>query len=154
MTTAVYNRKTREVGADTQNTAGGANVSRVKTKIEVLANGLVFLGSGHSLTIGQCRQWAAKGLATKDTPDWETYLSDPTEYGFECLVIDPKTWKVWLIDAEMVPIEIEDDFYGVGSGAAYAIGALMAGASMRKALKIAGERDAFTSGPYEVKQIG
>lgn len=154
MTTCVFNRATKEVGADTQNTAGGANVTRVSTKIEKLSNGLYFLGSGHSLTIGLCRQWALAKLQMDYAPDWETYLEDTTEYGFECLVIDPKTWRVWLLDGEMVPIEIIDDIYGVGSGAAYAIGALMAGVPMMRALEIAGERDAYTSGPYEVKQIG
>jgi hypothetical protein len=53
--------------------------------------------------------------------------------------------------------EIADDFsvsmdgkgyYGVGSGSDLAIGALSAGATMKEALKIASENDAYTSPPF------
>ena len=53
--------------------------------------------------------------------------------------------------------EIADDFsvcldskgfYGVGSGSSYGIGALSAGASLAKALKISSDNDAYTSAPF------
>lgn len=39
-------------------------------------------------------------------------------------------------------------FYGVGNGAPYALGALKAGVSIKKALEIASSFDAYTSGPF------
>jgi ATP-dependent protease HslVU (ClpYQ) peptidase subunit len=41
-----------------------------------------------------------------------------------------------------------DGYYGIGSGAKYAIGALYAGATPRKALDIAATNDVYTSAPF------
>lgn len=46
------------------------------------------------------------------------------------------------------PIHGAWDYYAVGSGSGYAMGALRAGASMEQAIKIAASMDEFTSGPY------
>jgi ATP-dependent protease HslVU (ClpYQ) peptidase subunit len=45
-----------------------------------------------------------------------------------------------------------DGIYGVGNGAKYAVGALMAGATPVKAMKIAESQDAWTSGPFSKKE--
>jgi len=42
----------------------------------------------------------------------------------------------------------DSGFYGVGNGAAYALGALHAGAKINKALDIASKLDVYTSGPF------
>lgn len=74
---------------------------------------------------------------------WD-YDDDESRFGF-----------LILIGGEI--FEIADDFsvsmdgkgyYGVGSGSDLAIGALSAGATMREALKIASENDAYTSPPF------
>ena len=74
---------------------------------------------------------------------WD-YDDDESRFGF-----------LILIGGEI--FEIADDFsvsmdgkgyYGVGSGSDIAIGALSAGATMREALKIASENDAYTSPPF------
>jgi len=153
VTTCLYNRKTREVGADTQNTTPDGMKTRV-SKIEELKNGWFFLGSGHNYTIGVCRAWAAKGFKQEDTPDWSLFLEDVDEYGFAVVCVDPKTNDVYMLDNEMVPFKILDDICGVGSGAAYGIGALLAGSSMERALEIAAACDGATSAPFEVKKIG
>ena len=44
----------------------------------------------------------------------------------------------------------EDGFYGVGSGASYALGALHAGATPVEAVDIAAKLTVYTSGPYQV----
>ena len=46
----------------------------------------------------------------------------------------------------------DDGIYGVGSGSAYAIGALHAGKKPLEALKIAEKIDSNTSGPFLVKE--
>jgi hypothetical protein len=153
MTCCVFNRTTKEIGADTQNTTDGSTITRVR-KIEILPNGWWFLGSGHAFTIAQCRKWASASFDPEETPDWDLYLEDTDEFAFGCLAIDPITWKVRLLDGELVPTELTDGVVGVGSGSAWAIAALEAGATMTRALEIAGEHDAFTSAPYEVMIIG
>lgn len=153
MTTCIYDRQSRIIGADTQNTTPSGGIVRVG-KIEFLEPiGYYFLGSGHCYTIGQCRLWAESGFAADRAPDWDILLSDPDEYGFSCVVIDPLTNRVWLIDDEMVPNLVTDRFVAVGSGADCALGALDAGATVQQALEIAAARDPNTSGPFHVREI-
>lgn len=153
MTTCLYSRITKEIGADTQNTTPDQAIVRVH-KLELLKNGWYFMGSGHNFTIGQCRAWAATSWDAKSTPDWTTFLEDRDEYGFACIVINPINWDVYMIDNEMIPFKMLDDVGGVGSGAAYGIGALLHGSTILEALEIAASRDPSTSAPFEVTKIG
>ena len=152
MTTCLFDRRTKTIGADTQNTTPDGSIVRVQ-KLERLTNGWYFLGSGHCYTIGLARGWAAKGFDSKHTPDWTTFLEDTDEYGFCCIAIDPKEWVVYMLDNEMVPNILMDDYVGCGSGSAYAIGAMDHGATVAEALAIAAARDPSTSAPFEVKQL-
>lgn len=63
--------------------------------------------------------------------------------------------KVFDISDDLSVCRTDSGFYGVGNGAAYALGALHAGATILDALKIAESLDAYTSGPFiEVEQYG
>lgn len=46
----------------------------------------------------------------------------------------------------------DDGFYGIGSGCAYAIGALHMGANVEEALRIAELNDVYTTGPFEIRK--
>jgi hypothetical protein len=72
-------------------------------------------------------------------------------------VEDDETKFAFLIIIGGQIFELADDFsvtldgkgyYGVGSGSDLAIGALSAGATLKEALKIASDNDAFTSPPF------
>lgn len=152
MTTALYDRRTKTLGADTQNTDGSGTIYRV-AKIEKLKTGWYFLGSGNCYTIGLCRQWAEDSFKEASRPDFALFLEDKDEYGFSCLAISPDGASVWLVDDEMSPMPIEDEYVGIGSGSAYAIGALDAGASVEQALAIAANRDPSTSAPFNILRI-
>lgn len=151
MTTIVYDRRSRTIAADSQNTTAEGTIVRTN-KIEKLKNGW-FLGSGHCLTIGQCRRWAEKNFAETARPEFGVFLSDTEEYGFSCLWVSADGNTVVLIDNEMEPTSIEDDYVAVGSGASFAIGALDAGASVEDALAIACKRDPSTSAPINIVRI-
>ncbi|HJV75467.1 MAG TPA: hypothetical protein VJ654_14670 [Noviherbaspirillum sp.] len=45
--------------------------------------------------------------------------------------------KILWWGSEMMPVEISEEFYAIGSGAPYALGALSAGKSLKEAVKIA-----------------
>jgi len=150
MTTCIYDRRNKMLGADTQNTTPDGAIVRTG-KIEKLANGFWFMGSGHCYTISLCRQWAASSF--QDTPDWSMFLDSDEDMGFSCLVVSKHGDKVWLIDDEMTVNEILDEVAAVGSGAAYALGAMDAGASMGTALEIAASRDPNTSAPMQMVRI-
>jgi hypothetical protein len=149
MTTAVFDRRTHTIGADTQNTTPDGGIVRT-SKVERLANGWYFLGSGHCYTIGLCRGWAAANFEFEATPDWELFLEDVDEYGFACIAVNPKTWEVYVIDNEMVPNKVLDAYVAIGSGGPYALGAMDAGATVIEALHIAANRDPNSSAPFEV----
>lgn len=151
MTTCVFSKPLRTVAADTQNTLN--DVKWRTRKIERLPDGRVFLGSGHSYTIGQARGWAIDNWRTE--PDWSFLDEDENDRGFECLVISQDGTRVWHVDsAERFPQEVEGEVFAVGSGAAYALGALRAGASPKQAVEIAAEFDPSTSGPIHTYTFG
>lgn len=152
MTTAAYDRRNRTIVADTQNTDKSGAIYRVN-KIERLKDGSYFLGSGHCLTIGLTRRWAEKQFAETDRPEYGPIFEDADEFGFSCLWISKDGSKVVLIDDEMEPTELMDDYVAVGSGASYVIGAMDAGADVIKAVGIACARDGSTSAPVNVQVI-
>jgi len=53
------------------------------------------------------------------------------------------------VDQELAVMKSSNGLYGVGSGAAYALGALSAGAEPMRAMEIATELTAFTAPPYQ-----
>lgn len=61
--------------------------------------------------------------------------------------------EIFDVDQDLAVMRSSDGFYAVGSGAQYALGALKAKAKPMKAMEIAADSTAFTSGPFqEVEQ--
>lgn len=56
------------------------------------------------------------------------------------------------IESDGTVLHHERGIYGIGSGSAYAIGALWVGASVEEALEVAAANDAYTSGPFTVEE--
>lgn len=148
MTSIVYDRRNKIIASDSKNT-DESGAKWLCNKIEVLADGSVFLGSGHLCTIAQCRHWAKHSWKEEKRPDFSFYLEDVDERGFSCLHISKDGTKIVLIDGELHPIEVLDDYVGIGSGASYAIGAMDAGASAEEAIKIACDRDGNSCLPVQ-----
>lgn len=140
MTTCLYDKRTKTVVADTRNTDNGG-ARWLCDKIEKLPDGSIFLGSGHLYTIGQCRVWAKNGWDERKRPDFTFYLEDTDERDFSCLHISKDGERVILVDAEMCPVEVINDFMAIGSGASYALGAMEAGATPLEAVQIACKHD-------------
>ena len=57
--------------------------------------------------------------------------------------------EIFDIDQDLAVMKRGDGFYGVGSGAPYALGALHHGASALEAVEIAAKASAFTAGPFQ-----
>ena len=154
MTTIVYDRGRKVIASDSKNT-DDAGHRWLCNKIESLSDGSYFLGSGHLHGIALCKMWAMQGWKEDKRPDFSYYLEDPEERAFQCMHVSNNGNTVMMIDAELMPIEVLDIYCGVGSGASYAIGALEAGASPRKALEIACKFDGKSCPPivvYELKE--
>ena len=153
MTAIVYDRRNKTIVADSQNTDRGGMQFKMN-KIERLKNGDYFLGAGNCYTIGITKRWAETGFSEKLRPEYGAIFADPDEYTFSCLVVSSDGSAVTLIDDEMQPLSVLDDYVAIGSGAAYCIGALDAGASALRAVEIACDRDGSVSRPINQVKIG
>jgi ATP-dependent protease HslVU (ClpYQ) peptidase subunit len=61
--------------------------------------------------------------------------------------------RIFEIDETLSVLLRDDNIYGIGSGSAYAIGALQNGANWRKAMQIAAKNNVFTAPPFvHIKQ--
>jgi len=56
------------------------------------------------------------------------------------------------IDEELTVIKSDDNLYAIGSGGAYALGALFAGAEPMKAMEIASQLSAYTFPPFYIEE--
>lgn len=152
MTTIVVDLRHMVIAADTQNTDSAGTAYRCR-KIERLSDGRYFLGSGHLLSIGKARRWAEKNFAEKHRPNFgELFVDGAEEFAFSCAVID-RDCRVTLIDNEMEPQPLTDSYFALGSGGAYALGAMDTGASAEDACRAACKRDLYTSEPVEVERM-
>lgn len=130
------------VAADSQITGGSGRKGRVK-KLVRLSDGSVFGGAGAYHAVLKLRRWADSGF--------EGNRPAKTQDA-ECLLVRPDGSR-WVLDGVGDPYEIQGDFHAIGSGGDYALGAMAMGADPLKALKVAAEFDAMTSGPYQVESV-
>lgn len=150
MTTIAVDFRNQVIAADTQNTDETNAIFRVH-KIERLKDGRYFLGSGHNLMIDLAKKWAETHFDPKKAPDWP----DGPGLNFSAIVIEHVggDWEAVLVDDEKVAFRIYDPFTAIGSGAAYAIGAMAAGADARTAVEIACRHDIYTSAPIDWEEF-
>jgi ATP-dependent protease HslVU (ClpYQ) peptidase subunit len=56
------------------------------------------------------------------------------------------------VDQDLAVMKSEDGFYAIGSGGAYALGALYAGADAIAAMEVAARISAYTAAPYDTQE--
>jgi ATP-dependent protease HslVU (ClpYQ) peptidase subunit len=153
MTTIAFSRRDGMIAADSRNTDSSGATFKVR-KIERLENGRYFLGSGHLLTIGLAREWAESDFDEECRPEFGVLFCEQAEdFRFSCLVISEDGKIAILLDDEMHPQAVQDDLLAIGSGAAYAIGAMEAGLTPEDAVGIACKHDGNSAGPVQVEYI-
>lgn len=153
MTTLIYDRSVKTIGVDSRNTDDSGQLF-VTDKIELLTNGVYFLGSGHCYTICLAREWAQADFDPDKRPDFEVLFGEKAEdYGMSCLVISADGNEVTLIDNEMTPIVVKDEVVATGSGGIAAKAARLAGASIERAVEIAILCDVNSGGPVRTHTI-
>lgn len=152
MTTLVYDRRTKTIGVDSRNTDSSAQGFSIN-KIERISGGRYFLGSGHCYTINLAKQWADANFSEEAWPDFSPIRDDEDKFGMSCLIISEDGEKVILLDSELIPMEVFDDIVATGSGGMFAKAALLAGATIQKAIEIAIELDVNSGYPVRVERI-
>jgi hypothetical protein len=102
--------------------------------------------------IGFCglNEHALKFIEWRRTPDAKPTFSDSSCFSALELTIDG---RILYWGGEMMAVEVEEEFYGIGSGAPYALGAMARGASLKEAVKIAGRWDEATGSEIQTMTL-
>lgn len=128
MTTIVCTRSS--IFADKRSTGG--HIMRV-TKL--------FRVNGSIIGIAGNIEQALRFVEWRRTPEAKPAFADNSN--FAALELTADGGIIWW-GAEMVGIPVEDEYFAIGSGSAYALGALAMGASPKDAIKIASRWDEAT----------
>lgn len=120
------------MAADKRITFAGGNAVFKTSKLHRV-NGSIIGFCGNPEQALQFIEW-------RRNPDAKPTFSEPV---FEAIELTADGQMLWW-GSEMMAIPIEDDHYAIGSGAAYALGAMAQGASVKEAIQIAAMYDANT----------
>jgi hypothetical protein len=69
-------------------------------------------------------------------------------------VLELRNDGIWIYEGTIIPARIKNDFWAVGTGANWCMGALAAGASLMKAMEIACNYDTSSRGPIDYMKLG
>lgn len=129
------------MAADTQMTFGDSSKAQV-SKITRLADGSLFAAAGSVRPSSKLKEWALAGFDPAKRPKFGPKAE------VEALHIKPDG-TIWYYDGSTFPDKLENEFYAIGSGGAYALAAMACGRSAVRAVKIAARFDSSTSEPVE-----
>ena len=76
------------------------------------------------------------------------------DFETECQMLELRPDGIYVYESSIIPAKIKNDFYAIGTGAAYAIGAMRMGASPTEAVAIACEFDPASWGPIDTMKLG
>lgn len=139
MTTIVCDR--RSMAADKRMSDSG--IPNFKTTKIHRINGSLIGFCGNAEQALQFIEW-------RRTPGAKPTFSEAC---FEALELTAGGDLIWW-GAEMVAVNVEDDFFAIGSGAPYAMGALAAGVKLKKAIQIAAQYDSATGAEVQTMTLG
>lgn len=143
MTTVAY--KAGVMAADTQMTFSDESKGRV-SKILRLDDGSLFACAGHIKPVNKLRAWAKTGFDPTKKPGVSSKSS------IEALLIKPDG-SIWYYDWTLEADKLENEFFAIGSGRPYALGALASGKTAVQAVKIAAQFDTNTSEPIDKMEL-
>lgn len=111
----------------------------------------------HDSDISTGQYDAAGYLITRVVPAWIDELKeqfgkipDQKEDWPDGVALVVLQGRIFMIDFDFTVSEARDDFFGIGSGSMYAMGAMAAGKSVEKAIEIAAGLDIYTGGDLHV----
>ena len=140
MTTIVVDARKGTAVADNQAVTNGMEMMIPCTKLHRVERGewkgAIYGYSGHEGPGEAVFEW----LEQRRQDDGEPLeLDHDLEEDFEALLLHDD--GIFYIDRWLLPTEVDVEFYATGSGAPFAMGAMLAGASAQKAVKIACDCD-------------
>lgn len=139
MTTIVCDR--RGMAADKRISGVGSAVFKTAKLYRVRGSIIGFCGNPEQ---------ALQFIEWRRNPDAKPTFTEPSFEAIELTAAGELLW--WGV--EMVAIPIEDECYAIGSGAAYALGAMAMGASPRRAVQVAAQYDSATGAEVQLMTLG
>lgn len=77
---------------------------------------------------------------------------DKDKYGLRFQFLIAAGGELFDVDQDMAVMKSAEGFYAIGSGGAYALGALYAGVDAISAMEVASRISAYTAAPYQVEE--
>lgn len=147
------------IGYDSQAT-GGDTIWELESHKVFSSNGIVYGVSGSALYDaeiqfmelpeydgGDARKWIVKKFLPA-LRELKKEIDSENESSLSLLMVIDN--KVFEIGSDLSITRNKNGVYAVGSGADFALGALVSGASVEKALETAAQLDIYTGGPLHV----
>jgi ATP-dependent protease HslVU (ClpYQ) peptidase subunit len=135
VTTILASMKHRVMVADSRCSGGGSHFRTQK----IFRVGDKLIGCcGTTMHAKKFIEWMMHGTPV-------SFVYDKEDQTFQALVMDGGFLLYY--DNELVPITVDEPFFAIGSGSAYAIGAMDAGASPQRAVELAILRDECSGPP-------
>jgi hypothetical protein len=140
MTTIAYRQGV--MAADTRAYAGFNGQLGEKTKIRRLPDGTMIGASTNQVGLGEALlNWYEAGADPAKAP------GKLNESKFTLLVVKPEGEAFYAYDTFMLSGPVRAEFYAIGSGAEYALGAMAHGAGPEYAVEIACQYDVWSAAP-------
>lgn len=115
-------------------------------KLLRLKDGCCLAGCGRMDDLAEVGAWLMAGAKKDAKPDIER---DESEF----LLVHPNGDCYWLSTPFLRQVKVNDEYIAVGSGARYALGAMAAGASAKRAVEIACRFDPHTGKGVNVMRV-
>lgn len=145
MTTIVY--RDGQMAADTRAYSGNRTPIGFKTKIHRLKDGgLLGVFSAQPGIAEFFRDWINDGENSNEIPD-------SVDVNLSALRVKPNGEVFFYSDGIYPSGPIMADWYAIGSGDQYAIGALSCGATADAAVMVAGQHDVWTGGQVQIMNL-
>ena len=150
MTTIVY--RDGVLAADTRAYSGGHTPIGKKSKIRRLADGSLVGVSSTEPGVGEAIIGALQDHdSVLEARDDLLALGDKLR--LQGLLVRPNGDVFYFSDSPYPSGPLRDEFFAIGSGQEYALGALSVGVSAKEAVKVASLHDAWTNDEIEVLEI-
>ena len=142
MTTILVSKREMAMAADRQCTSddGYKNIYQPKiTRIVHETTGpMLFATSGKINQTAKFEHWFREALDTPGKKHNEAEIKD-----MRAIVFKPDG-TLLLYEGSLTPFELQDEIFGIGSGSHFGIGAMLHGADLKEAIRIASLCDVYT----------
>lgn len=129
----------------------GMAADRRVTGVPMFRTSKIFRVRGSIIGFAGNTEQALRFIEWRRTPEAKPTFTETAD--FLALELSPDG-RLTYWGTEMVGIAIEDDFYAIGSGAAFALGAMAMRASPKHAIEVAARYDSSTGSDVQTLTLG